>query len=62
MSYLASNLYMCIQDEFKVFVILANILASENLVSGFYDFNLDKINHEHDIFLHVLKDKIPEFY
>jgi len=62
MSYLASCLFICIEDEFKVFVILSNILASENLVSEFYDFNLDSINNYHDIFNHVLKEKMPDFH
>jgi len=56
MSYLAATLYICIEDEFKTFVILSNILASENLVSEFYGFNLDIIKNEHDIFLYALKE------
>ena len=32
------------------------------MVSEFYGFNLETITNEHDIFLHVLKEKLPEFY
>ena len=62
MSYLAACLFISIEDEYKVFIILSNILASDNLVSEFYDFNLESINNYHDVFNHVLKEKMPEFF
>jgi nicotinic acid phosphoribosyltransferase len=59
MSYVAASLLLHFQREYDTFKIFANLMHRDNLLFDFYSFDMDKVNRVFDLFMRLLKEKVP---
>ena len=62
LNYIAANIYYYVKNEFQTFVILANLLLRETMLTTFYQFDMENVQIVFDTYLTLMKAKMPHFY
>ena len=62
MNMMAALIYETVQDELQCFTMLANLIHRESIISDFLIMNIERIELQYQIFLHLVQKQMPEVH
>mmetsp|Transcript_14891 Transcript_14891/g.25370 ORF Transcript_14891/g.25370 Transcript_14891/m.25370 type:complete len:136 (-) Transcript_14891:180-587(-) len=62
MSYVAASLLLHFGTELETLVVFANVMNREEMLFNFYSFDMDKVNQVFEVFMRLLKEKVPSLH